>query len=774
MIVQVSTGSVAGDRVNDYPPRDEVLTEQKLYFGQVIDNQYVHSKFLAERYVLEAIRDGLKGKIMRVGNLAARDSDGEFQVNFVSNGFMGRLRAYLVIGAYPYSMMNYPVEMAPIDETAEAIVRLCSTPEKCCIFHPYNNHYVPLGDIILQMKRMGMNIKLAEDDEFAAMLSDAQNDPEKAAKLTTLLAYDNKDSSKKVEMIGTDNEYTTQALYRMGFSWSMTSRDYMNSFLNALDGLGFFETDGDEYLFPTIISSMSILLASFVDGIIVSALVGDDAFSAINLAEPVVLFMQALFFLFGIGGAISISIAKGQRDNRKANALFTLSFAASVLVSVIVTILGILLIDPITSVLCSNAALYDYVKHYALFNIFGSVFMIVVPYLVFIIRVDGMPKFSANILLVSNAVNLLMDLVYMGVFKMDTSGAALATVTGYVVGFIMELYYLIFFKKRTLKFVAVKGKDFGYLGELSTSGIASVVNTILLFVKAILLNRIVLGATGADGMAVFSVCNFTVTFISMFVSGGSDTMTPIVSLLYGERDYKGIDIVLRKTFLFVSAACAVIIAFILLFPNLLLAMFSVTSAERVAMGIPAVRIFSLSLIGMGVCYVTMNYLQATKQKAISVITTFLRGIVITVPLAYFLSYSFGISGTSWAFVFSEALTAAITFLVCFIVYRVKKDKYTGILLHERQTEHSVLFDASLRPNEEQAAGIADMIIAFCGENGVTGKSADYAGILAEEPATVEDTEEEFTNLKMIKTLADKVSYTRALGLNNMLIKIGRK
>lgn len=246
MIVQVSTGSVAGDRVNNYPPRELVLTEQKLYFGQIIDNQYVHSKFLAERYVLEAIRDGLKGKIMRVGNLAARDSDGEFQINFVTNGFMGRLRAYLVIGAFPYSFMNYPVEMAPIDETAEAIVRLCSAPDKCCIFHPYNNHYVPLGDILLQMRKMGMDIKLAEDDEFAAMLSEAQNDPEKAAKLTTLLAYENMDSSKKVEMISTDNEYTTQMLYRMGFSWSMTSRDYMNNFLSALDGLGFFETEDDE------------------------------------------------------------------------------------------------------------------------------------------------------------------------------------------------------------------------------------------------------------------------------------------------------------------------------------------------------------------------------------------------------------------------------------------------------------------------------------------------------------------------------------------------
>lgn len=565
-----------------------------------------------------------------------------------------------------------------------------------------------------------------------------------------------------------------------------------------------------EYLFPTIISNMSILLASFVDGIIVSKLINDDAFSAVNLAEPVILFMQALFFLFGIGGAICISIAKGQRDEHKANAVFTLSFLSAVLVSVIVTVLGIVLIDPITRVLCSDSTLYDYVQHYALFNIYGSLFMIVVPYLVFIIRTDGMPKFSANILLVSNIVNLLMDLVYMGVFKMDTSGAALATVTGYVVGFIMELYYLLFYKKRTLKFIRLKKSDFKYLGELSTGGIASVINTILLFVKAILLNQIVLGATGADGMAVFSVCNFTLTFISMFITGGSDTMTPIVGLLYGERDYKGIDIVLRKTFVFVTASCAVIMAVILLFPNLLLQLFSITSPNRLAMGIPAVRIFSLCFVFMGICYVTLSYLQATKQKAISVITTFLRGLIITVPLAYVLSGLFGLNGVSLTFVLSEALTAVITFLICFIVSRVKSDKYSGILLHERQTECSALFDASLKPEAEQAAGISDSIIAFCNDNGITGKTADYAGVLAEETvehirnhnldkkqpkidlicritdeevilsvrdngeafdaATVDDGEE-FTNLKVINSLADDVDYSRALGLNNMLIKI---
>ncbi|MBP3793959.1 MAG: amino acid adenylation domain-containing protein [Ruminococcus sp.] len=243
MFVQVSTGSVAGDRVNGYPGKDRCLDERSFYFGQTIDNDYVKSKFLAERYVLEAIKDGLRAKIMRVGNLAPRSSDGEFQINFVSNGFMGRLRAYLVIGAYPYSMMSYPVELAPIDETSDAILRLCTTEDKCCIFHPFNNHYIPLGDIILRMKQMGLDIKLCDDEEFERCVKAVQGDKKKAALLTALLAYETMDSSKKVEMIRTENDYTTQCLYRLGFNWSMTADNYISAFLKALIGLGFFRTE---------------------------------------------------------------------------------------------------------------------------------------------------------------------------------------------------------------------------------------------------------------------------------------------------------------------------------------------------------------------------------------------------------------------------------------------------------------------------------------------------------------------------------------------------
>ena len=105
----------------------------------------------------------------------------------------------------------------------------------------------------------------------------------------------------------------------------------------------------NEYLFPAILSAMSILLASFIDGIIVSKLISSDAFAAVNVSEPVILFMQAVFFLFGIGGLISISRALGERNRSKADSLFTLAVLGAIVSSVIVTLIGTIFTDSIVS-----------------------------------------------------------------------------------------------------------------------------------------------------------------------------------------------------------------------------------------------------------------------------------------------------------------------------------------------------------------------------------------------------------------------------------------
>ncbi len=239
-LVQVSTGSVAGTRINDVPAKGLSLSEEQLYIGQTVDNQYLRSKFLAERLILQATLEGLEAKILRVGNLAARHSDGEFQINFTTNGFVGRLRAYDLIGAFPYSAMGRLVEMSPIDYTAKAVLILCKTPKHCCVFHPSNNHKIPLGDLILHMRSMGMSIQLTEDAEAKKAQAAAQEDPKKAQLLTAMLAYAERDPNKHVEPILVKNNYTTQVLYRLGFHWPITSTTYMEQFLSALDSLGFF------------------------------------------------------------------------------------------------------------------------------------------------------------------------------------------------------------------------------------------------------------------------------------------------------------------------------------------------------------------------------------------------------------------------------------------------------------------------------------------------------------------------------------------------------
>ena len=237
--IQVSTHSVAGMSVDGIPDEDAILNENKLYFGQDLSNKYVNSKFLAERIILEETANGLDAKIMRVGNLMARASDGEFQMNFRTNGFLSRLNAYHLIGYIPYNAMISSCEFAPIDFTAKAVLLLAKTPEKCRVFHPYNDHDIFMRDVIGVLNNMGIEIKPCETSEFEKFSSEAFMDKDKASKLSSLIAY--QEHGKVVRTVKSSNTYTSEALMRLGFAWPITTPEYLEQFFDMVRGLGFFE-----------------------------------------------------------------------------------------------------------------------------------------------------------------------------------------------------------------------------------------------------------------------------------------------------------------------------------------------------------------------------------------------------------------------------------------------------------------------------------------------------------------------------------------------------
>ena len=238
-IVHVSTVSVAGESVNGTPDPNTVLTETMLDFGQNLSNQYVHSKYNAEHLLLTAVRDrGLNAKIMRVGNLSARGSDGEFQINFRSNAFMGRIKAYVAMGCVPFAALDAPCEFSPIDEVCRAILMLSATARGLTVFQPCNNHRLPLGDVLHIVGQLGFGILPVEEDEYRRRLTEAMDDPARVDALQPLLAYDS--DNLTTTYIGYDSSFTNQLLYRLGFRWNYTSREYVERFLQAIAGLNYF------------------------------------------------------------------------------------------------------------------------------------------------------------------------------------------------------------------------------------------------------------------------------------------------------------------------------------------------------------------------------------------------------------------------------------------------------------------------------------------------------------------------------------------------------
>ena len=202
----------------------------------------MHSKFLADRLILDAVaRKGLKAKIMRVGNLAARSYDGEFQVNFSTNSYMGRIKIFNMLGCCPYEQFDQPTEFSPINETARAIVLLAHTPTECTVFHPYNTHTRLLGDVLQELSKIGTAVDFVEASQFEAILQRAAADPKKASLLTTMVAYQNMSNGQPTQMVDRTNAYTSQVLLRLGFRWTEPNSDYIGKMLTAISQLGFFD-----------------------------------------------------------------------------------------------------------------------------------------------------------------------------------------------------------------------------------------------------------------------------------------------------------------------------------------------------------------------------------------------------------------------------------------------------------------------------------------------------------------------------------------------------
>lgn len=237
-LIHISTLSVGGFIDQEQADMGVCLSEQRLWLRQDLSNAYLESKFLAEKSILLQVPNGLRAKIMRVGNLQGRLSDGEFQMNQASNGFAKLLQSMVKTGRCPYTLAHSRVNFSPVDAVARAICCMAGSQAPYTVFHIFDDHDLPVSHLLEQLAAIGYPIEVLSDQAFDAFLSEAAEHPELRGALDGFLTRVT--GGRHLVETPCESSFSLHALAQEGFHWPVITPAYLNAYLTGLDTLGTF------------------------------------------------------------------------------------------------------------------------------------------------------------------------------------------------------------------------------------------------------------------------------------------------------------------------------------------------------------------------------------------------------------------------------------------------------------------------------------------------------------------------------------------------------
>lgn len=472
-----------------------------------------------------------------------------------------------------------------------------------------------------------------------------------------------------------------------------------------------------EFFIPTILMAASASLSIIVDSVIVGNILGESELAAVNLIMPMSLCFTAISAMFGIGSSTCISMFKGRMDSKNANRCITLSFAAWMFFSIITVVLGFTLSAPMASFLSGDSGLHEYVHDYLKIYLIGSPFTFATLIFPHIIKADGQPKLSSKSLIIANVSNLVLDVVYMELLHLEITGAALATITGNAIGAIIYITYICS-RKRTLGFIKLTFSDLKLYGDMFKMSISSIFGQGLMFAKMWIFNMIISGTAGQAGLTAFSVCTSCLSFVSMFISGGAQTMIPMVGAFEGAKDNTAIRFTVRKAFTVVIGCCAVITVLFELFPDVVMSLYGIDDSAVIEMGRVAIRLFALSFVFTGFTFMFMYYAQAKRMPVFSMQICALDGFAIIVPAGLLLAWLCGSNGIWLSYIVNGILVSLFIVLRSKHTVKGSNGSLYSLFMLKKPSDDAIEFSVDISDDDKikEAIGIITERVGNDAEN----------------------------------------------------------
>ncbi len=425
------------------------------------------------------------------------------------------------------------------------------------------------------------------------------------------------------------------------------------------------------FALPSIVMMVFTSIYGVVDGTFVSNFVGKTPFAAVNLVWPFLMILGAFGFMIGTGGSALVAKTLGENKKEDANRYFTMLIILVVILGILLTIFGLIVVRPLSHALGARGQmLEDCVTYGRTLMIFNTAFMLQSVFQSLFITAEK-PRLGLIMTVAAGLTNMVLDALFIAVFKWGLVGAALASGLSQCIGGILPLIYFLSSKNDTpLKFVKTKmeGK---VLLKACVNGASELMTTVSSSLVSMLYNFQLMRLAGQNGIAAYGAVMYVeFAFIAVFI-GYSIGTAPIVSYHYGSENHNEVKNMLQKSFKIMSILGITMMVLAQILASPLAKVFVGYDKQLFDMTVHGFRLFSFYFILAGINIYASSFFTALNNGMISAIISFSRTLGFETLAVIILPIFLQLDGVWLAITVAEicAFVISISFLIA------KKEKY---------------------------------------------------------------------------------------------------
>lgn len=411
-----------------------------------------------------------------------------------------------------------------------------------------------------------------------------------------------------------------------------------------------------KYVLPTVLSQCAFFLFTIVDGIFVGRGVGTDALGAVNLAQPLVMVIGAVFMLTTIGGVTITAIRMGRKDYAGANQSFMHATAATLVVAAFFTLVGTVFTKPACYAvgrkrrLCGNGLRLSLL----VYRILRFPPHLPPPWQGFG-RNDGAPVFVMVSTIVSTALNIFLDWLFVFPLKQGLAGAAIATGISQTVGMLIVAVHFLM-KRGHLHFARFK-MDGKLMQKVLKRGFPEMLSQLATPITVFCMNLVIIRFLPEGSVNAYSVISYVVAFAYAVFIGVSEGMQPLFGQSYGDKNADDLHYFKHWGMIVSFIGSAVVYAAIILLDKPICQMFG-ADATATELAVSAIPRYCWAFLFASVNTILSAYLYSTKRTKEAVAVNVLRGLIFTPLCVVALSFFTG-GALLW---FTVGIAEAITFV----------------------------------------------------------------------------------------------------------------